>query len=61
MPLFCVGTGNAYSSKKAQFLLAAAQNQKMTPIQQDGKPGFPKYPISFPLFKVSAPQKFQMS
>ena len=30
------------------------------PIQHNAYQGLPKYPTSFPLFKVSEPQKFQM-
>ena len=36
MSWFCVGTGNTYSSKKAQFLVHPTQDQIMTPIPQNG-------------------------
>ena len=44
MPWFCVGTGNTYSSEKAQFLLHAIQDQEMTPIPQNCMPRTSKLP-----------------
>ena len=38
MSSFCVGTSNTYSSKMAQSLLHATQNQKMTFIQHNAIP-----------------------
>ena len=61
MSSFCVRTVETHNSKQAIFFLIPNRMTKWVIFDTMAYQRLPKYQISFPLFKVSEPWKFQMS